>query len=235
ASGNVYVADILNQSIQKFTNTGTLLLAWGSVGSGNGQFVVPDGIAVDGSGNVYVVDTFNYRIQKFTNTGTFLTKWGTEALTLDGQFKGAEAVAVDGSGNVYVADRSNERIQKFTSSGTFLTKWGAYDPVAVSIDANGNVDVGSYRNSIQKFTNTGAFVTEWGGYGTADGQFTHPSSIAVDGNGTLFVADHEEICDFVCFLFARIQKFTSTGTFLGTWGSYGSATGQLSGPPGVAV
>jgi len=39
--------------------------AWGSQGSGNGQFDRPEGVAVDSSGNVYVADTYNHRIQKF--------------------------------------------------------------------------------------------------------------------------------------------------------------------------
>lgn len=38
---------------------------WGSYGSGDGQFISPQGIAVDSLGNVYVADTGNHRIQKF--------------------------------------------------------------------------------------------------------------------------------------------------------------------------
>ena len=33
----------------------------------------------------------------------------------------------------------------------------------------------------------------------------------------------------------RIQKFSSDGTFLATWGSYGSGNGQFYYPGGVAV
>jgi DNA-binding beta-propeller fold protein YncE len=38
---------------------------WGSVGSADGQFFFPDGLAIDLSGNVYVVDRGNNRIQVF--------------------------------------------------------------------------------------------------------------------------------------------------------------------------
>ena len=65
-SGNVYVADRDNSRIQKFDASGTFLTAWGSYGSGNGQFSNPIGVATDGSGNLYVADTNNNRIQKFT-------------------------------------------------------------------------------------------------------------------------------------------------------------------------
>src|SRR5215467_9472299 len=60
--------------------------AWGDSGSGDGQFNLPQGVAVDGSGNVYVVDTWNSRIQKFTGDGTYLTQWGTLGTGI-GQFR----------------------------------------------------------------------------------------------------------------------------------------------------
>ena len=41
------------------------LLKWGSLGTGDGQFNTPHGIAVDSSNNIYVADTNNARIQKF--------------------------------------------------------------------------------------------------------------------------------------------------------------------------
>jgi DNA-binding beta-propeller fold protein YncE len=91
---------------------GMFLTAWGSGGSGDGQFNFPEGGAVDASGNVFIADVNNDRIQKFTNAGTFLTKWGS-AGSGNGQFNIPTGVAVDVSGNVFVADNSNNRIQKF--------------------------------------------------------------------------------------------------------------------------
>ena len=84
----------------------------GISGSGDGQFNLPFGIAVDGSRSVFVDDFGNDRIQKFTNTGTFVTKWGSFGGG-NGQFAGSIGVAVDGSGHVFVVERDNERIQKF--------------------------------------------------------------------------------------------------------------------------
>ncbi|MFH0847040.1 MAG: hypothetical protein V1894_03145 [Chloroflexota bacterium] len=54
----------------------SLLRKWGNPGSGDGQFNLPSGIAVDPAGNVYIADQYNHRIQKFTSNGTFITKWG---------------------------------------------------------------------------------------------------------------------------------------------------------------
>jgi len=85
------------------------------MGSGDGQFQFPNGVAADGSGNVFVTDGFNARIQKFDNNGTFLTKWGCPG-SEGGQFDFAQRVAVDGNGNVFVTDTAgsgNNRVQKF--------------------------------------------------------------------------------------------------------------------------
>ena len=78
------------------------VLEWGSLGSGNGQFERPFGVATDAAGSVYVVDRNNHRIQKFTTTGDFVTKWGSEG-SGDGQFRFPLGVATDGAGDVYVS------------------------------------------------------------------------------------------------------------------------------------
>lgn len=43
----------------------TLVLQWGTEGSGDRQARYPYAVAVDGSGNIYVADDGNNRIQKF--------------------------------------------------------------------------------------------------------------------------------------------------------------------------
>jgi len=52
-----------------------------------------------------------------------------------------------------------------------------------------------------------------------DGQFYYPSNVAVDGLGNVFVADQYD---------DRIQKFTSDGTFITKWSSYGTVDDQSS-------
>src|ERR1051326_8401149 len=85
SSGNVYVADVLNHRIQKFSSDGRFITKWGSFGAADGQFLGPSGTAIDTSGNVYVADTTANRIQKFSSDGRFITKWGSFGAA-DGQF-----------------------------------------------------------------------------------------------------------------------------------------------------
>jgi streptogramin lyase len=59
-----------------------------------------------------------------------------------------------------------------------------------------------------------------------DGQFNYPYGMTVSASGTVYVAD---TCN------DRIQKFDSTGTFLGKWGTHGAGAGQFYDPEGVAV
>jgi DNA-binding beta-propeller fold protein YncE len=124
-SGNVYVTDVYNYRVQKFSATGVFLAKWGSYGYHQGQFVAPWGIAVDGAGNVYVTDVSADRVQVFTSNGTYITEWGGPG-NGPGQFNAPTGIAVDQAGNVYVTERFNHRVQKFgpVPTPSRATSWG---------------------------------------------------------------------------------------------------------------
>jgi len=69
------------------------------------------------------------------------------------------------------------------------------------------------------------YLLKWGSGGTGAGQFDEPWGIAVDPDGNVWVADYEN---------SRVQKFTSDGDFLASWGS-GGGLGQFWYPTDVAV
>lgn len=200
-NGIVYVADTGSRRIQRYSMTTGNATAtaprWGAAGTGNGQFNVPSGIALDSSSNVYVADTGNNRVQKFDSIGGYLTKWGS-AGTADGRFNTPTGIAVDSSGNVYVVDRGNNRIQKFSSTGTFIAKWGSAgsgngqfnSPRHIAVDSAGNVYVADTGNNrIQKFTPAGVYLTQWGTAGTGNGQFSQPRGVTVASTGLVYVTD----------------------------------------------
>ena len=212
SAGNLYVADSQNHRIQKFTPDGGFITAWGSQGSGQPNlFQSPHGIAVD-SENVYVADRGNNRVQKFDLNGNFVDEWGANG-QLAGQFNLPEGVAVDGAGNVYVADSNNRRVQKFTSEGTFLFAWG-WDVV-----------VGG---------TTGAEICrpgdtcKIGAPGTGDSQFTLPADVATDCSDNVYVVEGGVSG-------GPVQKFDSSATFLGRWGTAGSGDGQFNQAQGIDV
>jgi uncharacterized repeat protein (TIGR01451 family) len=64
-----------------------------------------------------------------------------------------------------------------------------------------------------------AFLLAWGG-------FNQPFGVGVDGASNVYVADSGN---------NRVQKFTSSGGLITTWGSIGSGDGQFNSPRAVAV
>jgi hypothetical protein len=61
----------------------------------------------------------------------------------------------------------------------------------------------------------------WGTYGTAQRQFKYPQGVAVNSSGNIFVVDGGN---------NRIQKFSSAGNFIRTWGVQGTGAGQFGFP-----
>ena|GEM_PF-1919213 len=219
-SGNVYVADQYNHTIRKVTPSGVVTTLAGLPGSsgradGTGseaRFSSPGAVAVSGSGIVYVADQFNYAIRKVTASGVVTTLVGL----LEGPPVG---VAVDGSGNVYVADAQHHTIRKVTAAGVVTTLAGLAvspgsvdgtgsgarfrSPTGLAVDGTGSVYVADSGNSsIRKVTASGEVTTVAGlaeTWGNADGtgsaaRFYHPSGVAVDGFGNVYVADENNDC-----------------------------------------
>jgi sugar lactone lactonase YvrE len=113
-NGNVYVTNSGTSEVISFRLDGFFDYRWGDVGTIDGRFQNPNGIAVDHStGDVYVVDTDNFRVQRFGAAGGYETEWGRQATDLAG-FARPFGVAVDGDGSIYIVDREVDRVTKFS-------------------------------------------------------------------------------------------------------------------------
>ena len=134
---------------------------WGSLGTEDGQFNEPRGIAVDSDGNVHVADSGNNRVQKFSRMGQFLDKWGDEG-DGDGQFTKPFHVAVDSNNDIYVSNHPT----------------GLFHGIPP-------------RVRVQKFTPNGDFIRGWGEVGFAAGEFRSPRGIAVEYDDVILVVDQE--------------------------------------------
>ena len=69
-------------------------------------------------------------------------------------------------------------------------------------------------------------IGEFGSPGEADGQFVWPTSIAMDSQENVYVADE---------WLNRISIFSKNGDFIGKWGKPGSGPGELDRPAGLAI
>jgi len=160
------------------------------------------------------------------------------------RFNGPSGVAVNAAGDTFVADQQNYTIRKVTAAGvvTTFTARNVVDPVALTIDAAGNLYAISDDYTIRKITPAGV-VTVLAGTpyvaGSADGtgpaaQFQQSLALAAGADGTVYVADYGN---------HTIRKITPAGvvtTLAGLAGVHGNvdAVGSAArfwSPMGIAV
>jgi mucin-19 len=252
STGNLYVADYLNQLIRKVTPAGVVTTVTSQS--------YPRDIAIDSSGNLYFPSS-NY-IYKLTSGGSLsvLAGQATAGLTngtgASAQFNFPKGIAVDSSGTVYVSDTDNQNIRKITSGGQVTVLAGTLigsapttgtsdgtgggarfnTPLGMAVDSSGNLYVAdSVNNRIRKITTSEGVVTTFAGStaGNTDGtgtnaRFNNPQGVATDSAGNVYVADSSSF---------RIRKITPAGvvtTVVGTTTGY-SDGGWFNIPFGVAT
>jgi hypothetical protein len=223
ATGDVYVVDLGRNRVERFNAAGEFQDAFGTPGSGDGQFDFSGSpafynpapqLAIDQTdGSVYVADIANNRIQKFSAAGVFAWKAGTAGAG-DGEFSRPQGVAVDPTdGSVYVADTGNVRVQKLTSAGAYVSQFGSIgegdgqfaEPtyggiVRVGVDATGRVYVLDYSSRVQRFTAAGAFDAV-----IDTSAVSYITELAVDQ-----AADHLFVGDY----YGKIAEIDGTGTLV---------------------
>lgn len=124
--GDVWVADIGNHVVEKYTPEGKLLLTVGTkgkLGRDRTHLNMPTDMAISPQGDVFVSDGYgNNRIVHFDKNGKFVKEWG-ELGHKPGQFSIPHAICMDSRGRLYVADRNNVRVQVFDQDGKFIDEW----------------------------------------------------------------------------------------------------------------
>jgi alpha-tubulin suppressor-like RCC1 family protein len=145
-----------------------------------------------------------------------------------------------GSGGVYVAEINGNnptQILQFTEAGAYVrrfsTDFGYIHGIAC--DAAGNVYVLSRGlTRVRVFDANGAFVREWGQWGHGDSQFDLEGATGNTMIGVSSKTNEVFVCDPGN---ARVQVFSTTGTFIRKWGQAGSLPGQFQAgsPSAIAV
>ena len=142
---------------------------FGSSGEGDGQFIWPTAIALDGEENVYVADEWLNRITVFNKDGGFIRKWG-RAGSGNGELNGPSGLAIS-DGTVFLVDSRNHRVQRLALDGKYLGQFGNFGdgpgqlntPWGIGLDRDGNVFVADWRNDrIQSFTPDGKWLASFG-------------------------------------------------------------------------
>ena len=200
---------------------------WGKLPEG-WSFVEVAAVATDSQDRVFVFNRGEHPVIIFDRDGTFLGSWG------EGLFVRPHGITIGPDDAVYCTDDLDHTVRKFTPDGTLLLTLGTSgrpsDTGATSIDfrtirhagppfhyptnlalaADGELYVtDGYGNArVHKFAPDGRLLASWGEPGSGPGQFHVPHGIAVDREGTVFVADREN---------SRLQLFSPDGEFLAEW------------------
>jgi DNA-binding beta-propeller fold protein YncE len=202
---NVWITDIGDHLVRKFSHDGTLLMTLGKPGVpgvGPDRFNQPTDVAVSPSGAFYVTDGYgNARVVAFSKEGRYLKEWGKKG-TGDGEFHLPHAICLDRRGRLYVGDRENDRVQLFDPEGRFLASWtdgGA--PFGLVLAEDGRLFVADGRaNRVTVLDGNGKALTRWGQTGSGPGQFLMPHAVCLDSRGDVYVAEING---------RRLQKFTA--------------------------
>jgi sugar lactone lactonase YvrE len=172
ASGNVFIADYLNNVIRKITPAGVVTTFAGSgtaaLTDGTGTsaaFNGPFALAFDPNGNLIVADYLNHAVRKITPSGVVSTIAGNgtagylDATGSAARFFRPAGLAIDGTGTIFICDAQNNRIRKISSTGVVTT-------LAGNNNAGSTDDVGTAA------------------------QFQYPLGLCADfANSTLYIAD----------------------------------------------
>ena len=193
----------------------------------------PHGLAVDSKGRLYVADGkvgVIFIIDPETKDTTMI-KNGKDA-----SFVLINGLAIDDSDRLFVSDSQAHRILVFDKNhkGEAAITTGLVTPAGMAIDNENRflyvADIGLDQVLVFDADN----LTPIRRIGTADtkhesnasGDFAKPTSVAVDQDGNVYVAD---------MLNYRIEVFDADGKFIRAFGKHGDGPGYFAMPKGVAV
>ena len=199
-NGDTWVFHRGTPPLLRFDSSGKVVKSFGE-----GMFVQPHGMTIDGDGNIWVTDAQikdgkGNQVLKFSPEGKLLMSLGKAGVAGSGNdtFNGPCDVVVAPNGDIFVADGHIadvpvNRIMKFSKDGKFIKAWGRrgsgpgeFDtPHSIAIDSRGRIFVADRSNSrIQIFDQDGRFLDQWK-------QFGRPSGVFIDRNDNMIVADSQ--------------------------------------------
>jgi DNA-binding beta-propeller fold protein YncE len=201
----------------------TWLASLGGPGNQPGRFMEPRDVTVLSTGDLVVADTANRQVQILRlHPDRGLELQGVQVLTGDAfPFEEPLAVAVNSQDQILVLDSTLQWVYRYDSSGNFIDRFGGpnaflFHPRGLTVfddDTAAIADTGGARLAL--FGADGTPIGAIGGPGSGPGQFSEPTDVLRDVQGTYYVAEAEN---------NRLQRVDAVGNPLGQWAipdSYG--------------
>lgn len=205
-NGYIYVND--SGTIYKLTSSGSIITKWNCQGR----------MAVDSMNNIYCLNTEENRVLKYTPTGSLYLP-STNWVSYD------SGICIDKDDYLYLISFNifgDGFIEKLTTSFVSVTNWNisgeysSFNSPDVVVDNSGYIYI-SANDKIIKLNQSGDIIQEWGAHGTANGQFYQLQGITIDKNNYIYTVEYDAMASGSHF---RIQKFSSVGVFIKSWGNY---------------
>src|SRR5262249_8024461 len=192
----VYVFARGPRPVLVFERDGTPVTSWGA-----GVFVRPHGLFVGPDDTVWCTDDHDHTVRAFTREGRLLRTLGTSRRPSD-------------TGATSIDSRTIRR-----AGPPF------HYPPTLAVGPGGDLYVSDgYGNArVHRFAPDGRLLQSWGEPGSGPGQFHVPHGLAVDQDGTVYVADREN---------SRLQLFTAGGVYRGEWTDVARACPGVTDRPG---
>jgi DNA-binding beta-propeller fold protein YncE len=179
SNGDIYVSDGYgNAQIHCFSPAGELKFSWGERGHGPGQFNTVHSVFIDheDGDTIYAADRYNNRVQFFRSDGTYVGEWTGLRLP--------QSVRKGPDGSFYVAELSH-RVTVLAPDGSVVARWGD----GVEVD---DAQVGGAELALPDAPSRHPMVTGRVHNDPGPGLFCAPHGIAVDSEGSFYVAESSE-------------------------------------------
>ena len=208
ASDTVYVSDVANGQILKFSGAGSSPSVFADFSA---NFGTPYGLTTDSVGNLYAVISYTDGDPDFNFAGAEIRKFspsGASSIFADsGDGLGENSLGLAYAGSQLYVSNGNEilRINAGGVGSVFASGGQLDDARGLATDSAGNVYVADLIGSeILKYTSagSGSIFASGGSLFASGGPLEYPLGLAVDGSGNVFASG---------FIADEIIKFTSGG------------------------
>lgn len=170
-----------------------------------------------GAGGLAVFDLVRQRFGFITGTGA-------------GRMKRPINIRIDSDGTRYVTDTGRDQVLVYDAADRFVAAFGhqgQFRPVDVAIADERLYVTDLLHHQVHVLDKrTGKTLFVFGKAGSGEGELFHPTNIARDAAGDLYVVETGNF---------RVQRFTAEGKPVRSYGSIGTMPGNFARPKGIAI